>query len=132
MPTTFEVGTTYSFDTLAPGILGASFKNVRLLGKNRYEVARVFGRIDQMHRQVYPELPPGIPDDPKEYLYLLFIDSQGAKILLGEPWIDASSVVTSGALTLTITVPNANSQDITTISRSLTLMGYQGFSVTSS
>ncbi len=128
----FVIGQTYTFNTLAPAILGANFQNVKLVAILDYNTAMKFNNVAQQNQVILPLLPKGTPTDPSQYVYLLFSTQSNTTVLLAYNWIDPSSIAQSQSISLNITVNNVGTPDITTISNALSLMGYTTFKITSS
>lgn len=126
----YVVGNVYSFNTLAPSVLGASFKNSKILGIVSYEVACTQINVDLMQRAIYPLLPVGTVDNPKKYTYLMIETESGSTTVLATAWIDQSSVSLVQSVTIHVTVPNVDSSDTIKIRDALRLLGYADFSVT--
>ena len=125
------LNTIYSFNTLAPGLLGASFTNVKLVAETNYVIAKTMnlGNLDLLHAELFPYLPSGTPNNPTAYLYLVFQTPNNTLVLLGAPWIDQTSIASTNLGTLVVTIPNAGSNLIAPITASLSLMGITGFSI---
>jgi len=130
MPSTFELGTTYNFNTLAPAILGSNVKNATVLGIIDYTTASNYITPETRHVDVYPYLPTGTVNDPKKYTYILFKSESNVKFVLGLPWIDLATVVQVVSLTINVTVNNASTGDANRIRDSLILLGFNSFTVT--
>jgi hypothetical protein len=125
----FNINKSYSFKTLAPSVLGASFKNFKCLGIFDYNTAAQYINPNERHAQIYPLLPAGTSNDPTTYTYLLFQSPSGVKTVLALEWIDSASVSLLTYSSLAITVPNAGSADVKKIRDMLVIMGYSGISI---
>lgn len=126
----FENGTTYTFSTLAPTVLGAQFKNATVSGIVGYEVAKTFNNIDVIHRAVYPLLPSGTVDDATKFTYLILKTESGGITAIAVEWIDESTIVSTKAVTITAVIKNASLSDVTAIRDSLKLMGFSNLTIT--
>lgn len=124
MAVEFEINKTFTFNTRAPTILGATFKRCKVLGIIDYILASSFINPETQHYNVYPHLPAGTPNDPKKYTYLLIQTEQGDKTVLAKEWIDLSSVTLVTSTTLTITITNAANGDADNIREALLLLGF--------
>lgn len=127
--TSFQVGAMYSFNTVAPAIIGSTYKNLTLIGQTTYDIASVMDQIEIKHRQIFPLLPSGTPDNYTLYDYLVFKDSVNNKYVFGIPWIDSNTIIQSNAGTLTLTLPNANNRDIKNLSDIMNLGGYKNYTI---
>lgn len=119
----------YSFNTLAPAVLGASFLNVTLKAILDYNTAMKFNNVAQQNQVILPILPAGTPTDPSKYVYLLFSTQTGTTVILAYNWIDPSSISDSQSISISIVVNGVGTADITTISNALNLMGYTNFTI---
>lgn len=127
----FQNGTTYTFSTLAPTVLGAQFKNATVVGANvGYDVAKNFNNIDLIHRAVYPLLPAGTVDDATKFTYVILKTENGSMTAIATEWIDESTIVSTQSVTITVVVRNASVSDATTIRDSLKLMGFTNVTTT--
>lgn len=125
----FQVGKSYSFKTLAPTVLGIALTNQLVKGIVDYTTANQVANIDLVHRTVYPLLPVGTIDNPKQYRYLLLRSDSGATSAIAMEWIDLSTVVEAVSLSIVVTIPIATADDSRKIRDTLTLMGYQNFTI---
>lgn len=128
----FVIGNAYTFNTRAPSLLGAIFENATILGIVDYDIATTFRNIDLDHKRIYPLLPSGTVDNPKKFTYLLIRTESGEKTVLAYEWIDVSSITLVDSVTLTVTIPNANSSDATKVRDALALLGMLNFTITAS
>lgn len=126
----FELDGVYSFDTLAPAILGANFKRVTVLAILNYTVAAGYINIESNHVNIYPYLPIGTVKDPKSYQYLLIKTLTGENTVLALPWINLDTVTKITTQTISVTLNNVNTGDSVKIRDSLIMMGYTDFSIT--
>ncbi len=126
----FVVGNTYSFNTLAPAVLGASFNNAKVIGVVGYEVAITMMNVDLKQRTIYPLLPSGTPSDPSKYTYLMLQTESNIKVVIAVEWIDINTVALVDSVTLEIIIPNVVSTDANEIRSMLTLLGYSGYTIT--
>lgn len=125
----FELNNTYTFNTLAPAILGSIIKNATILGILDYTTASNYITPETMHVNIYPYLPVGVPSNPKKYTYILFRGESGNKIVLALQWIDISSITLVEFQTLKITIEETVSNDVEKIRETLLLNGFTKFSI---
>lgn len=125
----FTVKKTYTFNTLAPAILGSSYKNAEMLGEISYEIAITRENIDLKYRQIYPVLPPNTTDSPKTQKYFIFRTETGQLVTLCEQWIDMASVQEVGGVNFTISFKDAEPADKNRIRSVLSAMGYTNFTI---
>lgn len=125
----FIVKKTYTFNTLAPAILGSSYKNAEMLGEISYEIAITRENIDLKYRQIYPVLPPNTTDSPKTQKYFIFRTETGQLVTLCEQWIDMASVREVGGVNFTVSFKDAEPADKNRIRAVLSAMGYTNFTI---
>jgi hypothetical protein len=125
----FELNSVYSFNTVAPAILGLEFKRVTVLAVLNYSIANTFINIETNHINIYPYLPTGTVNDPKTYQYLLIKTETGENTVLAIPWIDLDSVTQVTTQSLILTVNNINSTDTTKIRDAMIMLGYNSFTI---
>ena len=125
----FTVKKTYTFNTLAPAILGSSYKNAEMLGEISYEIAITRENIDLKYRQIYPVLPPNTTDSPKTQKYFIFRTETGQLVTLCEQWIDMASVQEVGGVNFTVSFKDAEPADKNRIRAVLSAMGYTNFTI---
>lgn len=125
----FTVKKTYTFNTLAPAILGSSYKNAEMLGEISYEIAITRENIDLKYRQIYPVLPPNTTDNPKTQKYFIFRTETGQLVTLCEQWVDMASVQEVGGVNFTISFKDAEPADKNRIRSVLSAMGYTNFTI---
>lgn len=122
----------YSFQVYTPQILGNGFRNVEILGHFPYETAIALnGEIAPVHAEIYStgNLPVGTPNDPRQYDYYRIRMQDGSITMIGEVWIDQSSIVEVSATTCTITIPNVSTADTPRLRTMLAQAGYKDFEI---
>ena len=129
-PYNFVLGMVYSFNSLAPAILGANFQNVTLKAIMDYDTAMKFSNIALTNKTILPILPAGTPIDPAVYQFLRFQTTIGTIIILAYPWIDITSIVISVGIKINVAINNVGLPDVIKITNSLNLMGYTNFVIT--
>lgn len=122
-----SVGTSYSFNTKAPSILGASVKNAKLSAIFDYVSARAFEDIDLKYRRVLPLLPAGTPDSVKSAIYYKFTSENGENFIMCNQWIDETSLVEVQYVNITVRFTMAQTTDVTAIRDALNSKGLTGY-----
>lgn len=125
MAIAFALKGLYNFNTYAPISLGAVFRRCRVVGLLDYEAAVKYANVDLIQRQVFSDLPPGTPDRPTKYTYVLFAKEDNTKFVLAYPWIIENSIVEVTMTNLQVTVYGVDDSDIGRIRDSLNVMGYR-------
>lgn len=120
--TTLTINNHYNFSLYANGVLGSSYRGLRLSSILDYSIAVKFGNIHLLHKQVYPYLPPGTPKDNTKYTYFLFQDGD-KQIVIAEEWIIPSSIEQTVGKDYTIVLKNTTSERVAIIRDQLRLLG---------
>lgn len=126
----FEIGKIYSFNTMAPSVLGVRVTNATLEGIVDYRQACTMVNVDLLQRQVYPMLPHGTPNNTQKYIYYVFRTENGSRQVLASQWIEESTIQVVENITITITVPNASLSDVSRIQNAMNVMGFRGYTIT--
>lgn len=130
MSSNFQVGSNYSFTTLAPGVLGSGYQNAEVLGIVGYQIALTITDIVNLQRMVAPLLPPGSPLSYQDYQYIVFsINNNSSRLVLADAWINTSSILLTGGQTITAVIQNVTLSDIAIIQKELTALGYNNFTL---
>lgn len=127
MTTALELSKIYTFNTLAPAILGTTIKNAKVLTIMDYDTAMAFANVELLYRQVYPNLPAGTIDSAKSCTYYLFKSESGEKIVLADQWIDMSTLDLITHINIQVNFTNGSLQDIPRIRDALNALGYMNF-----
>lgn len=118
-----NVRSYYSFSTRAPGILGASFKNLKLISAMSFELANSYLNVQAYHVNIFPHLPSGTQENPETYQYFLFKNENNENVLLADVWIDETTVTEQGSQTLVVTLPRISNTDVERIKVIFKTMG---------
>lgn len=121
----WKLGTTYSFGTLAPGVIPSRYAGIKLISISSYAAAsRIAGAsLYVQWRQIFPKLPQGTIDDPETAEWLVFESSEGEVIVLANNWISESTVTASDYTQATITVTETSRQQIDVLASFMTKLG---------
>ena len=126
----FRVQQTYNFDTKAPAILGARFKNAVMLGELSHEMVAARENIDLRYRQIHPVLPQGTPVSPKKQRYFVFRTESGPLVTLCEQWINMETIEQVDWVSFEVRFPRVLPEDINRVRDILNAAGYTGFKIT--
>lgn len=129
MSTIFENRKVYSFDVHPSPIMGTGFKNVTVQATLDYQSAQAFADIDAMHANVFRYLPPGTPDRPQDFDYLLLRTSEGTTTVIGVPWIVEETITLVESLKMTVQIEGVGSIDIERVRACLSQNGYNNISI---
>lgn len=121
----WKTGETYTFNTIAPGILPSPVQRVKLESSGSYRIASQIGTDDlyTQWRRLYPHLPPGTVDDPGAHLWYTFVSMDDKPIVLAEPWIDGSSVIKIDFINANYEITETSSAEIAQINDIFNQMG---------
>lgn len=125
--TQLALSKVFTFNTLAPAILGTQIKNAKLLAIMDYSTAITYDTVDLKFRQIYPNLPNGTPDDATACTYYRFLSESGDKIILADQWIDMSTLELIEHVNIQVNFTNASLTDIPKIRDSLNALGFMNF-----
>lgn len=122
-----ELNKTYTFNTLAPAILGTQLVNAKLLSMMDYSTAISYDNIDLKFRKIFPALPRGTPDQPESCVYYRFLSESGEKVILADQWIDLTTVEVIEHINFQVNFTNASMIDISRVRDALNALGYQNY-----
>lgn len=123
------IGKTYSFNTVAPSILGAVIKNAKLLATMDHDTASTYENIALKYRTIYPLLPNGTPDNPDSSIYYRFLSESGEKIIVADVWIQELTIEVVNHINFQVTFTEASIQDISRVKDAINALGYTNFSI---
>ena len=125
----FLMHKTYTFNTLAPAILGASIKNAKLIGILDYDTALSYDNVNLKYRQIFPILPTGTPNQPEKCLYYRFLSESKEKIILADQWIDENSIEVIDHVSFQVNFVDASVEDLSRVRDLLNASGYVNFTM---
>jgi len=124
----FTIGGVYNFNVYPVALLGNVFHGVTIKAIMDCDTANATG-VDTaaMHVSVYPQLPPGTPNDPKGYDYVkVSMPGTGETTIIGLAWIDPTTVTLVESQTVIVTIPNVSASSIPRILNALAQNGFNG------
>lgn len=124
-----EISKVYTFNTVAPSILGTTIKSAKLVGILDYQSAIAFDNIDLKYRAIYPLLPSGTQDTPELNIYYRFQSESGEKIIMADIWIQESTIEVIEHVNFQILFTDASMNDIPRVKDALNALGYLNFQV---
>lgn len=120
----FTRAKTYTFSTLAPDVLGAEFKVLKVESILSLEDAiNHDANLVSKHENVKLKVS-GLPQDPATLNYIKFKDQKNKVIVLADEWINQDTIVEDTAVNLAISLNNASLSDITKLRNILISNGY--------
>ena len=121
----FSVGAHYTFDTVAPALLGATIKNAKLQAVVNFDFANTVDNVTMTHHRVRSYLPAGSAfDDPAAFAYLIVQTETGSRMAIAYPLIKESTISKITSTAATFTVLGIDSSDVIKIRNILALAGY--------
>lgn len=115
-----------SFNTIAPAVLGAQFKNVRFLGSFGFEVAKAYpDNIILRARTISPILGNSVNKDYRTYTYYLFKDMNEKTTVLAGEWIQTNTLTVTNTQKIIFTITNPTGTSMKELSDYLLLNGYE-------
>jgi hypothetical protein len=110
------IGQKLSFDTVAPGILGATRTGARLAAMLDLDTVKNFSDVQAKHAQVR-NVDNSLPVNAGSYMYGKFIYADGSVEYIGEPWIKASSIKAVVTRKLIFTIDENVTDETETLAR---------------
>lgn len=130
MSLVFDIGKTYTFNTLAPSLLGTIVKNAKLMSVVDYDnVVKYYNFIDTTYANILSALPNGTPIDPKSSLYYIFKSESGETVVISQYWVDEESIQVVEFISFKVTVTDATLGDMQTVRDVLIAANILNFSV---
>lgn len=125
----FRIGNVYNFHTKAASVLGLIVTNVTLKSIVDYETALAIDNITSKYRVIYPLLPNGTPDNPKDCVYYVFKSFDGQTLVYADQWIDENSIEQVDSIDLEIIINNITHNDITRVRDVLNALGFTDYGI---
>lgn len=120
----FKLNKTYNFTTLAPAILGETFKNMKVKAILTADEAIKYRDIMTLHNQLKTKIT-ALPISVSDYSgFILFENSSGEAVLLADEYIDTYSVTEVKNITIQIVIPDADTTDVNVLRTRLLELGY--------
>lgn len=130
MAFTFQPRTVYSFDVYPVPIIGNGFKRVTVQSVLDYDTALGFDDIESKHQNVFAFLPPGTPNNPRFFNYLLIRTEDNIQTVIAVPWIKEDTIVVVQSLKAEIIIEALDSaEELERIRACLTQNGYNKISI---
>lgn len=126
-----KLGSSVSLDLYPAAILGTGYTNAKVQAVVDMTTAKALGfDPEAMHVNVYPTLPPGTPDDPRQYLYVKLLLQSGQSVIVGLPWIKEETIREIQFTTLAFKVQGVGPDDYEKVIKALAANGYTAVDVT--
>ena len=125
------IGSTVSFETYAPQIIGAVIQNAVVLAHLDADTVRMLGGDPySKHAQIYPTLPSGTVDDATAYTYLKLKLVSTEITYIGLPWIREDTIVATNRRRAVVTIEDVGPSDVNEIGLALVSNGYSNYKIT--
>lgn len=119
-----NLNNTYSFSTIAPGVLGASYSNMKLIGMMTASEALKISDIYTIHSNVLSVAnTKTLPDSVNDCQFLKFSSPDGSDLVIAFEYLTNVTKVESKKLRITIS--NYTQTDWTLISETIRELGYE-------
>lgn len=127
--TDFALRKVYNFSVYPVELLGDNFKNVTVMAILDEETARQSIDTVGRHKQVFPYLPAGTPNDWRAYNYVKLKLESGDVTVLGLPWIRSDTITEVAAETLVVTISNSSVDRIPDLKAALLANKFPDFDI---
>lgn len=124
----FELRKRYNFTTLAPAILGASYKNMKVVSLISQSEAVKYSDVVTKHETLKQTIA-GLPASTVNMTFILFEDSNGDKVVFADEYIDQLTITEITTITLQINVYDADPTMTAIIQARLRELGVVNFTV---
>lgn len=121
---------TYNFDVYPVSLLGNIFKGVTVLAVMDDETANQYIDTQAMHVQVYPSLPVGSPNRPRDYSFVKLRLANGSTTIIGVPWIKDSTIQEITSSVIRAVISGATPSDLAKVRNCLVQNGFSNIEVT--
>lgn len=121
----FEIGSSYTFNTVAPSILNSEFKNMVLKSIMSASEAVQYIDVYSIHSQI-KQLPNlNIPTRASDLHYLKFLSPNGGYVYIAREYLTSVQLVSNKQLVVTIN--NYTASDYTLIEETMRKLGFENF-----
>lgn len=127
--TQLPLNATVSFDLYPSQVLGTGYKRAKILAILDAETAARWIDPIAMHANVYPTLPPGVPNRFDGYNYLKLKLASGEVTAIGIPWIKDETFVVASTSSMQLTIDSVSPADQQLILNALSANGFTAVNV---
>ena len=127
---TFPINSIISFSVYPVAIIGTKYQRVKLVGMLDFESASMYKDIRPIHANIFSTLPAGTVDDPTNCMYWKVIMANGAVDIVGDPWIDPTTIVLETNADYTFSFTNMSPNDRNLAINALSAVGITPTAVT--
>jgi len=120
-----KLGTIVSFELHPSMMIGTGYTRAKVEGLLNFDDANKYIDAMAVHIQVYPTLPAGVPNNPRQYWYVKLKLVSGETTVVGVPWIKEDTYAEVNAQAIRFTIPEIDQDDEQIIRMQLTALGYK-------
>lgn len=116
----------YSFNTLAPTVLGSKFSGMKVMSIMSVKEAVKYRDVVTLQSNLANTLP--LPDI-NTCTFILFQNINGEETVLAYEWLDPNSIVKTTTTNIKVELFNTTADDLSIITMRLKELGYTGFNI---
>ena len=125
----FEINKVYNFQTLAPTVLGNTYKGMKVKGIITADEAVKRRDIHTLHAALLPVIS-NLPLNVNDCTYLLLTSIDGSEIVLATEYIETVSIELVTTVNIRLEVFDATTGDIATLTEGMRTLGHNNVKVT--
>lgn len=124
-----KIDNIYKFNTLAPAVLGASYTDMKFLGKVSSKVAKRSRDIATLHNNLLSTIA-NLPLSVHDLNFLIFESADGEEIVLAAEYIDTYTLIPTETTNIRIEIYNVTDVDLSNLKLRLAEIGYTKANIT--
>ena len=125
----FNINQSYDFSTLAASLLGATYRNMKVIGIVGMDEAVKYADVVTKHLSAQAVIQ-GLPASPRDLTYVIFRDPNGNAMVMAQEYIDPNTVVMVSTINLRVDIYNVDSAMHAVINTRLRELGITDFTIT--
>lgn len=118
----YEINKYYDFEVVADSVLGSSYRNAKLVSIMDYRVAKKFGSVDYIHRQVRPYIESTVSKDINTYTFLLF-RYKDKDLVIAREWMRSITLIDTESSVLRLEIEGASIEMRKILEKHLNILG---------
>jgi len=123
-----KINRVYNFDTLAPSILGTTYKDMKVKAILSANEAIKYRDIYTLHNNLTTAIL-GLPQDVGDCTYVLFEDRDNKKTVLALEYIDPFTITEVVTTNVRVELYNTDNLDVSVLRTRLLELGYNNFNI---
>lgn len=116
-----QTGNKVNFN-IKTNIIKSTFRGVTVQGIVTADVAQQISDVKSLHKQVKPYIT-GLPDGHDDYNYVIVKMDNGQRVVVGKPWIEATSITLSSRRAYTLILDDVEQDQVELIRQVLLARG---------